>query len=79
MNCFRYLLPLLLFTGAIAFSQPSPIPRPMSDIPLTLFDGQTTVTNRLGVFPGAHFCIVPEDSVNGHQEFMLPPDTSGVV
>jgi hypothetical protein len=78
MKYCRSILTALCVVAITAYSQPVPIARPTSDIPLTIFDGQTTLTNRFGVFPEAHFCIVSEDSINGHQEYILPPSPPGV-
>jgi hypothetical protein len=42
-------------------------------IPLTVTDGVDTYTLYFGIVPGANFCVVESDSVNGHAEYFLPP------
>ncbi len=43
--------------------------QPRFDIPLTITDGVDTWTMRWGFFPGAHYCIDLQDSMNGRVEF----------
>jgi len=43
------------------------------EVPLTVTDGEYTMTLYFGILPVANFCIVETDSFNGHIEFELPP------
>jgi hypothetical protein len=75
----------ILFATLIVLASPTttlgqlvPFPRPTFEIPLTVTDGQTTLVNYCGIFPGASFCITESDSINGHQESQELPPPPGI-
>jgi len=47
--------------------------QPRFEVPLIVTDGVDTLILYFGIFPEAHFCIDPADSINGHFESFLPP------
>lgn len=59
----------LLCSQSLAFGQPS------VEVPLRVTDSVAVHTLYFGIFPGAHYCIDPADSMNGHVEmFLIPPE-----
>lgn len=47
-------------------------PQSRFEIPLIVTDGVITQVLYFGILPGAHFCIDPSDSINGHVEWFIP-------
>ena len=64
---FRALLISLLVSSSFVFAQPR------FEVPLMITDGAVTYALYFGFLPGAHFCIDPSDTLNGHGEAYLPP------
>lgn len=58
---------MMLVSFSVAFAQPR------FEVPLMVTDGSQTQILYFGILPGADFCIVPRDSINGHIEFFVPP------
>lgn len=44
------------------------------EVPLYVTDGVERDTLYFGIVPGANFCVVASDSINGRSEFFLPPE-----
>jgi hypothetical protein len=47
--------------------------QPRFSIPITVTDGVDSSIVYIAIVPGANFCVVESDSVDGHAEFFLPP------
>jgi len=67
MSLFLKTLALSLALAAVTFSQPR------TEIPLTVTSLPDADTLYFGSFSGAHVCLTPQDTMNGHAECSLPP------
>jgi len=67
--------PIILFASLLASLTlcPALSAQPRFEVPLRVTDGVNTTTLYFGILSGAVFGVSPGDSINGHEEFELPP------
>lgn len=65
-------LMILGFTMILSFSSTQAQPR--FKVPIYATDAFETDTVYFGILPGGDFCIVESDSIDGTQEFFIPPE-----
>ncbi len=77
MKQLRIVAVLLMLVSLASLSQV--MAQPAFEVPLTITDGVTTVTQYIGVYTGADICINSADVFNTHGEGFLPPAPPGGV
>lgn len=76
IRSLRALLTAFVFWSAaliVLVSIPTASAQVRIEVPLYVTDGPNRDTLHFGILQGANFCVVAGDSMNGHDEFFLPP------
>jgi len=74
INLRNVLVWLMMLGFILLLSFSSTEAQPRFKVPLYVTDGFETDTVYFGILPGGNFCIVESDSIDGTQEFFIPPE-----